>query len=866
MKRIRLVKGLAALLFLFFVMLTVNVNAVDARQVDASRFMCRSIGSDSASIFLQESGSVVVSFRSKAPVLELIDPLLDGTEDCNAVRVVLKNNSACNGLVLLYTKDGVECETKIPIARRSGKAEYFFYLDGISKLSDLSLSLSGAYNGTVEFYSVSAVSVYDDTVSEPGSILECVYRPEEGTVRISGTVDHEIAVNTKNAKVALYAFGMDEEVTHLRINYASHIVSVPLSVRFEFEVDASDRFLQYVVVIADENGRALYSFVPRCPSVVRESRDEAVSFKGVCVNDATLAVRSGATTAVVDVYLDKMHNPKNTGLVHIAENRYFYIDRFYVSELDKTVDQYKNNGCHIYFRFLLSQDGSDSIFRASVSADAEQIKGFGFAPKGDDDRFSLLAYTDFLCSRYEDVGILGIVVGRGVNYQKANHFVGAETLMEYTDIYGETLYIISQSAWANDKNIEIIVPVAGVYDDGGFAENGEGQYPMVLFLTSLSKTVSSRFGMDFAFKVMVENASVPSVLVGETDEKDVLSAERMEMLESELSLVRSSYSCMKNGYLYYWEPVGEIGDDILESAFLYTYYKMTTGKADAFIFSVRQLSGATDFVRLFETVRYVDTQLGAAKNSEAAKRFGVTDWSTCIPKLNMDAVATKEIFVSDNALTPDSNMRGRYVMWDARQGRNIYDWYADSDSRLTVEDVAGYDRVLTARAPSKSNVYTEILYAYSAEGVMKVVDMLSVDVLVEGEKGETYEVLFEIGGENAISEAVAYVPAGEKITVFLSTLDLDRNDPVRSIRMFWRSEGGNAPYSVCVSNLVAHSADLDHDSLAEEIRMAGRSEIDNRYEDDGFVETSRMRSGFLLVAVVFLVSAVIVILLAKRNE
>lgn len=868
MKKIYLLMltGLLALLF------SVPLFAADELQVEPTRFLCRSFASESASLFAQEDGSLIVSFRSGAPILELREPDLTGAETCNAIRVVLKNNSTCNSLVFLYTVDGEEQKMNIPIARRSGKTEYFLYPKDIQTISDLSLSFSGAYSGTVELYSVEAVSVYDDSASEPGSILDCVYDFANKKIRISGTVSHDIAVNTRDAVVELYAFGMDETVTNLKISNASPIASTSLSVRFEFEVPEvffTDRFLQYVVAIMSPEGRVLYVYTPRCPCVeVADDGEEALPFKGVYTECSVLAVGADTGLAVVDVYLDRLQSQKNNGLLHIVDGRYFYIDRSYIYELDDVIGQYGADGCLVYLRFLLSGDNGYTVLHSNGATSSEATY-YGISLTGDTARLTLFAYTDFLCERYADEKngtVDGIVLGRAVDHAAEYNYVGDLVLADYTEIYGNALYILSQATRKDGRNMDIVVPVTDLLN-GGQSELPEGRYPSGLFLTSLCKLIDDRFGNGLTVRVMVEGTAVPDRLLSENVDADVVSAENIDGFKTLFQSLSSTYGRIKDGYLYYWMPESGLGADRLSDAYVYTYYKLSVEGAAGVILSTERLGTETELESLFDTVKYVDTQWGLEKNAATLSAFGESEWTALIPHWEPSTVAKRNVFVYEDYTVPSSDIQGSYILWDYRQGRSTYDWKTYGGGSISVEDVDSYGRALVARlTPSSAQAgYSELIYAYSATEIMSAVDMLSVDILIDGGEGQSYQLIFEICGDRSSCVVSATVESGVSATVYLSTLRLDKNDPVRNIRIFSAPTEGNEEYRLCVGRLAAHSSSLDDEALEKEnvrTRLASATE-----EEDGVNTHSAVwQGGVMLLVVLLCVSAFIVFALARKGE
>ena len=203
---------LVAVLSLIFVL---GVFAMEDVTVDPAHFICESFFAENAKIYAFEDGTVSVVFDAGAPTVLLDRVNADRLKKNNAIQIVMANNSACNQLAVSFTymsADGSVETTEtvqLTIERKSGKKAYYIYPSHMDRLKEMRLVFSGGYSGSLQFYSVGAVSLYNDSVEQAGTISDCVYDSKKSVVRISGTVSHDIAINTRNATVELYAFGMD---------------------------------------------------------------------------------------------------------------------------------------------------------------------------------------------------------------------------------------------------------------------------------------------------------------------------------------------------------------------------------------------------------------------------------------------------------------------------------------------------------------------------------------------------------------------------------------------------------------------------------------------------------------------------------
>lgn len=846
--------------------------AANELSVDKERFMCETISSENATLSLNSSGSVSIVFRGVTPVIHArLAPPVEAAYG-NAIRIVLKNDSYCNFLHVAYNQNGVALEQQVAIERRGEKQDCFIYVQDARSITELRITLQGGTNGTVELYGIGIVSVYDDSGEKPGEITECTYREDSKTVTVSGNVKHEIVASTRDASVVLYAFGLNDRVTQSLLEKATPIAQNPFSVRFEFSVSAlsfSERFMQYVVAIVDSSGRILHWYTPSVPCTSTDERAVIPLFKGVSTAHGSFAVSANAEMAVIDVYLDRMQSERNNGLLHAKDGVYFYIDRSYIYELDETVEQYSKDGCRVYLRFLLSGGNGYNILHGSTPSTVNAVYN-GISLLSDTARLTLYAYTDFLCHRYAEAGqgkIHGVILGRSVDLASTYNYVGEKTLAEYTETYATALYIISEAAKQRGVSMDLVVPLSDLYDYDGGSTGRSGEYPTRLLLVSLCKMMEDRFGNAFSIRVLLEGTALPARLSETPAEATRVFADNLSEWEATLQLLSKRYDALYGEYFYYWNPAGSLSSEALSAAYVYSYYKLSAGAAAGFILDPDNIEDAGTLRSLFETVKYVNTQTGKSKNREILFGLGAVSWAELIPGINENELITRDIYLYKTYSIPASSIRGSYVMWDYQQGRSVFDWFASSDcSSLRVDDVDGMGRALVATVTGKE-ACSEVVYGYSADEIMGVVDMLSIDIMIAGEPGHRYNLTFEVCGDKSSCVVNAEVESGKKETIYISTLQLNENDRVKNIRLF-SAPVSNDPesYLICVGQLAAHSTSLHDEALEKAILGARISAVDAEDEVSEAPEgkTRRLTAGMILLLLV--VSAAIVFTLAKRND
>ena len=852
---------------------SVNSFAAMDLLVDESRFMCRILSSDRALLSFSQSGAVIVSFRGKAPDLFIERAEVSRADGCNAIRFVLENDSDCNlmRVTCVYGGEGAEAiERDVSIERRSGKRDYFLYLENIEQLKSLSISFSGGSIGTITVYGIGAASLYDDSAVRPGSITDCVYDAASDRVTVSGNIHHEITANTRNATVALYAFDYHEAIDEAILAEASPIATVPFSVRFEISVPAptfAERFMQYVAAIVDAEGRILYWYAPCVPCTPSEkSKADASAFKGVLTEHTSLATGADVGLAVVDVFLDRLQSEKNNGLLHITEGTYYYINRSYISALDDVIGQYGKNQTRVYLRFLISgKDGSALFFDEEDEVAEASYRGISLV---DDDAFLMLyAYTEFLCNRYstEQMGrVNGIIVGNSVDRVAEYNAMANENLVDYTERYCDALYVISEAARQVDRTVEIVVPVSDIYDNDRGTTGTADSYPARLFLISLCKRMDDHYGAGLSFRVLLDSDSLPTIIRESNDSAAHVSVDNVSEWKAQMDVLAEEYDCYMQEFIYCWHPTADLSETEFLGAYVYSYYKMHTLGAYSMVVAPAAMDDAGDVKVLFDMIKYIDTQLGETKTQLIAELIGVSSWWELLPGFYATSVVNKRTYVYDTALMPSSSLRGEYVMWDYQQGRSVYDWSASADcTSLLVRDADGIGRSLVTET-SGDALSSEIVYAFSANEIMGVVDMFSIEVLVDGDREATYDLIFEVCGDQSSCVSKAQVRGGERTTLYVSTLHLDMSEHVRNIRLISFPAEENEGYKICISRLSAHSNTLNDRDLEDAVVEAKLEALGTGHDPVQQKNISGLGVG--IVIFVLCLSALIILMLSKRTE
>lgn len=291
-----------------------------------------------------------------------------------------------------------------------------------------------------------------------GSVYQCKL-DENGTLTISGTLEHKVATQYKDAELVLYRMRPWESTT-AAIKDGTPIKRAAMSMRFEFKLscdNVADRLSMYVVAL-QSNSETLIVAPPKyadCESAPPASD----GFKGVNTKDHVTAVNSDASSAIVDVELDKLQSQSRNGYFYTVDGVMFYFDRSYIDSLDKAVRSYCAAGANVYLRLLLPSDGAHTEFSVDNSVPA-MYKSIYL--RSDGALVSLYAHVYFLCERYgggADGKISGLIIGRGLNEPlKYNYSVDVGD--GYCRMIASAFTVVGAAAYdASGGTLSLVLPV-----------------------------------------------------------------------------------------------------------------------------------------------------------------------------------------------------------------------------------------------------------------------------------------------------------------------------------------------------------------------------------------------------------------------
>lgn len=816
----------------------------------------------------------------------------------NAVRFVIANYSSATYIQVKYTyvtDYGPVTETQsMPIGAYSGRSTYLLRIPQADSLVNMTLILPDATGSSIMLHGMEAVRLWTDDMAgrESGQIQSCVYNSASKTVIVKGSVYHDVTIAAAGASLYLYRLAPSQSLEELLADpTAVPVAYSAMSIGFQLRAPATDvasRFARYVVLISMPDGKR----VPLSAPCFATSEGKAATeidrdnFKGIETTLISGAIDSNVGSAVVDVYLNRLENEKNSGYLYTVENKYFYFDRAYLAELDAQIRSLSGAACKVYLRFLVEEEGAPlncAMYDEPLSAassEGETTSPARYRAMHADTTEALrdlYAYTSFLTARYHgtDVGdIAGIIIGSRVDQSEKYHAAGDVTLPEYVEMYGQTLQVIAGAAQDINSELTFIVPVSDSWNAsliGGAHRRGD--FTVELFVDSLAAYLSLYGGSNFT--VMIESTHNPyglndqyfepiqtdgeeiseamlPKLTPATQDSPYLSSENIVLLDNYLAIHAAQYDSLADRYYFHWSPDEQTGGNALSASYVYHYYRLFhDNRAAAFFVSFREKETAgnlTEFSKIRYLVKYIDTDSGSYRTSFALDIFEVESWGDLIDGFRRDLVEHTRLSESNFAKYDADGIVGSYTLFDFGTANSPRGWYAGNYClSVDVSSNNRYEKSLNARMKadlSSLAEYSDIAYRFPTPMTLEYTPYITVSLMVEGPTDQdfVYEVKLSCGSDDSYTEAKQVVRNGEQVTLTMDVSQFSAVSQMEYMRLSVKTVmGENETFTLRVNRISLDSQEYDSDALRSLIDATLNSAAStSRYAGDSAAADPRL--------------------------
>lgn len=790
----------------------------------------------------------------------------------NAVCITFVNRSASAEIALTYEYylNSPQSKTvkKAILPNQTEEQTVILPLPEIDRATGLSFSF-GVSEGTVELCSFFNISAYSNSFHDEIAVETCRFNEETGNVEISGAIGWETTVRYSDATLALFSLDPSEDAY---LSNKTPIARTGISFSFSFSVSGSsaeDLYYRYVIAAVTATGERIPLTSPLYPTVYSGTPETSGDFKGIHTGDFENAISAGAQSAIVDVYLDKVLNTQNSGILYAGEHSYYYFNSDYVATIDTAVRNLTGAGCRTYLRFLISGDANGLSF-VSYTESGEKVTSKGVFVKTQDALLTVYALTDFLSARYKDdtVGrISGLILGQNVNRATLYNRTDAKTLAEDAALYAAAFSLIFGVASRNVPGLTMVLPLS---DNrvGKTLETAEmtGDYPADLYLYSFMEALKDTYLEPPAITLMIESFEVPAEV--SLQKSEALDADHLGDLRVLLDRFSAEYGNLLPNVLYSWAPTAGMDAATAEGTYVILFLKLkAVGYVSGFFLNTAGLS-ATESAKKAESLsfvlRYIDTGSHEAVVAPVLERIGTTAANVVSGYTPANYIRqTLHGYTLTGTYREGVSITGRYTLWNFAATTNTQDFYSGSGcgdlSVLSGTSGNGLSARLTFGGSGFSGMAHRFVYAKN----LSIAPYLRFEIGIDGKKNTVYELQIQLIGSTSFVTASAVVNAGEEGTYCLDLSDAaEAISDVQCLRICARPlNGGGEDCTLSLRSVTLESTQYNDDDLKYQITQSGNADNSN---------TDANRHDFttpiIVTAAVILVSIALAVILFTRRK
>lgn len=682
-----------------------------------------------------------------------------------------------------------------------------------------------------------------------GFIHDCTYDPVRKQVNISGTIKHDALIDHTGYKIWVYAVPNGKTLSEVLSSPTSKpLANASISIKFQFSIKADSaeaRFSKYAVVIYDIIANAETVGTPSYPAVASTYKFDAENrgYKGLSTQLISNATDSGAKTAIVPVYLNKLVNNLSSGYIYDFEQGSIFFDKPYIDGLDVQIKSLSAVGTRVYLQYLLdSREDNQLLALGTASGDRMDIPDMR-----EHYNVTLIeAFTDFLLDRYNDednTRVDGMILGEKIDAKYASHVLSIE---EYVENYAFYMTVVGNTARIHSPAIDIVLPLS---DADGYSSGsifGTELSPSV-FLEEICTFFDSSFYGKFSFSTLVQSSSIPygisdeAISTGIFPEPDYkgINADTAGVYSWHILNLAERFESAPQGFIFLWEVPKDISCDVLSTAYAYSYFKLLSNtNLSSFVVSFAQLEKEGDYSRYSEIshmVKYIDTEQSDNVTKKALDVLGERSWKDVLgADYKENPITSKVIMLKELGAVPN-NISGEYAYHDFSYHTDISLWFLGNDCdsmKITHSDTVG--RALEAHFLGKANApteYSEIICKYKYPENFEFTPDMSMKFSIKNDdnnKDALYEIKLTIGDGKNVAEITRLCRSYEQITMFFNVSEYFNIAKTDYIKIGIRSlTGEDSGYSLSVASINGYSSQYTSNQLADMI-----SDERSRIKDD----------------------------------
>ncbi len=799
---------------------------VDRDMTERYLFDAYKIDGGSATVAEDKSKISIVSDTEGMLSLEatVFTPELDYSLNC--LRIRLANYTESDTLTLHYSTSDSQATTEdkivtVPIEPNSDVRDYLVFVGDAAQLRSIKLILNSAV-GHVEIISINAISAYEPSeYITCGELTSCTVSDDLATVKFSGVVDRETAINNRDGYIAIFPHESETLPSAEDLLKLSPLVKTQMTTRFELlwklpkdgTYDITTRFL---AVSVGESGE--YSLI--CPPFYIQNADKigdkstalAPDAKGFASNDISIVGNVGATLTLLELDAQRLFVQKSDAEPYVYRGEAYYFDGAYLDAINSKMDVLAADGVQVLLRLygwrLTDSARLDAFYAEDSYVDYSKVNRYN------DGGDYIAAIGAYIAENWvADGKIVGVVFGEGENI-----VVGQSSLSDMVENTADCLRTLYFALVQANPEIKLYVSLSDLYTSDVHISDGEIGLDVYLPALTLQTAQYGQFPWEIAIEKVYRVGS---------HSREYISVDNSAAVRDVLTNNGASDKHMIFIDHTYFAFASRKVDNVTNYV-LGTYGALFCDYIDAYIAATG--SRADEIV---DSVRYIYTAEAYAVENVVKAALEIDDFSDVIPGFDGGKIPKKRVvFNTANNTAPTGTLGsfGYYRFDGVSSIGGLSPSYYSRELRVANDGGNVLNVVLDASlwGDVSSASWLGIGHNFDITEDLTLTPVLAItlkveDILPQSLSSVTVNVVLK--GENERFVSSAAVAVGEWTTVYVDTHGFKSAKDTESLQIF---VGGTSVSSAIlkIKSIDGLSSEYNDESLAKVIAKAREKKAD----------------------------------------
>ncbi len=744
----------------------------------------------------------------------------------NCLRIRLANYTDSDTLTLHYSTSDSQVTTEdkivtVPIEPNSDVRDYFIFVGDAAQLRSIKLILNSAL-GRVEITSINAISAYEPSeYIACGRLTACTVSDDLTSVKFSGEVDRETAINNRDGYIAIFAHETKTLPSAAELSKLTPLVKTQMTTRFELSwrlpkdgaYDITTRFL--AVSVGDDGEYSLICppfYIQNADRIGTKSTALALDAKGFASNDISVVGSVGATLTLLELDTERLFVQKSEAKPYVYRGEAYYFDGEYLDALNSKMDVLSADGVQVLLRLygwrLTDSERLDAFYAEDSYVDYSKVNRYN------DGGDYIAAIGAYIAENWvADGKIVGVVFGEGENIVTGHSSLSQ--MVENTASCLRTLYFALVRA---NPEIKLYVSLSNLYTSNVHINDGEIGLDVYLPALTLQTAQYGQFPWEIAIEKVYRVGSHSREYISVDNSaavRDVLTNNGAS--DKHMIFIDHTYFAFASRKV-----------DNLTNYVIGAYGALFCDYIDAYIAATGSRSD-----EIADSVQYIYTTEAYAIENIVKTALGIDDFSEIIAGFDADKIPQKRVvfkYASNTAPTDTLGSFGYYRFEGVSSIGGLCPSYYSRELRVANDGGNVLNVVLDASLWSdvSSALWLGIGHGFDVPEDLTLTPILAVtlkveDILPKSLSSVTVKVVLKGKNERFVSSAD--VAVGEWTTVYVDTDDFNTARDTESLQIF--IAGTNvSPAPLKIKSIDGLSGEYNDESLARVIEKTREKKAD----------------------------------------